>query len=68
MDRKEFYIHERQISEKFLFRDFNYLRFGEYFVSIVEAQDSSQSQEEADGEAGGWMVHAMYFSMGLQHD
>jgi pimeloyl-ACP methyl ester carboxylesterase len=34
----------------------------------VETQESSLSQEEAEGKAGGWMVHAMYFSMGLQHD
>jgi proline iminopeptidase len=38
--------------------------FGEYYTAVVEISSLSQGQ----GEAGGWMVHAMYFSMGLRHD
>ena len=38
--------------------------FGEYYTAVVEMPALTQTQ----GEAGGWMVHAMYFSMGLQHD
>jgi proline iminopeptidase len=38
--------------------------FGEYYTAVVDMPDLPQTQ----GEAGGWMVHAMYFSMGLQHD
>ncbi|MCP4543783.1 MAG: alpha/beta hydrolase [Chloroflexi bacterium] len=39
--------------------------FGRYFVAAIEAEASEQGEQ---GDAGGWMVHAMYFSMGLQHD
>ena len=38
--------------------------FGEYYTAVVDMPALTQTQ----GEAGGWMVHAMYFSMGLQHD
>ncbi|MCK5132105.1 MAG: alpha/beta fold hydrolase [Candidatus Sabulitectum sp.] len=37
-------------------------RFGEYYAAATGIALREQ------GETGGWMVHAMYFSMGLQHD
>lgn len=36
--------------------------FGEYYAAVAEVPEAEQ------GEPGGWMVQAMYFSMGQQHD
>ncbi|MBN1220953.1 MAG: alpha/beta hydrolase [Anaerolineae bacterium] len=36
--------------------------FAEYYGAAAE------TPLPAEGESGGWMVHAMYFSMGLRHD
>ena len=36
--------------------------FGKYYGSVLNVTLPEQ------GSAGGWMVHAMYFSMGMKHD
>jgi proline iminopeptidase len=37
-------------------------KFGKYYQAVVDTPLLAQ------GDAGGWMVHAMYFSMGQRHD
>ena len=39
-------------------------RFAKYYLTAIEATPSP----EQGAKGGGWMVHAMFFSMGLQHD
>jgi pimeloyl-ACP methyl ester carboxylesterase len=40
--------------------------FSRYFATAIGATPLPELPEQ--GEGGGWMVHAMYFGMGLQHD
>lgn len=42
--------------------------FAKYYRTAVANQNLSIAEEKAPVENGGWMVHAMYFSMGKRHD
>ena len=43
------------------------LEFSNYYLSGM-ADNDVKLQEKNKDAAGGWMVHAMYFSMGKEHD
>ena len=43
------------------------LEFSDYYLSGM-ADNDVKLQEKNKDAAGGWMVHAMYFSMGKEHD
>ena len=43
--------------------------FAQYYVAVLQAKGVTlPDEEESIQDGGGWMVHAMYFSMGLKHD
>lgn len=42
--------------------------FGDYFISIMNNPPSKSMRINEAKATGGWMVFAMYFSMGMQHD
>ncbi|MGC9973522.1 MAG: alpha/beta hydrolase [Bryobacteraceae bacterium] len=42
--------------------------FGKYYRAAAEAKGFRMPPEEQIRDNGGWMVHAMFFSMGRQHD
>ncbi len=43
-------------------------RFGDYFRVAAKAKGSAVPEDGGIGTQGGWMVQAMYFSMGKRHD
>ncbi len=43
-------------------------RFAEYYATAARATDLYVPDMEGERESGGWMVWAMYFSMGRRHD
>jgi proline iminopeptidase len=42
--------------------------FGKYYGAAYESTGMQLPKEGPPGENGGWMVHAMFLSMGMQHD
>ncbi|MBI4673658.1 MAG: alpha/beta hydrolase [Chloroflexi bacterium] len=42
--------------------------FARYYSAALKARGLSLPQESSSAEPGGWMVHALYMSMGLRHD
>jgi proline iminopeptidase len=42
--------------------------FGKYYRAAAEAKGFKMPPEEEIQDSGGWMVHALFFSMGRQHD
>ncbi len=43
-------------------------RFGKYYRIAARAKGFSAPDDDQAGSQGGWMVQAMYFSMGKRHD
>ena len=43
--------------------------FAKYYMAVLKAKGVTlPDEQESIQNGGGWMVHAMYFSMGLKHD
>ncbi len=42
--------------------------FGKYYAAAAATKKLSMPGDEGIEENGGWMVHAMFFSMGMRHD